>query len=215
VAFQDTARRVAHEIRGPLTSSRLALGQLSGSHLDPSAPAAEALAVLTEEILRLEHMAKEFAELGRLPEGPVAPIDIGELMTSVITATVPEGVLLQRAAPPELVIQGIYEPLRRAMQNLVRNAVEATNETGIEVSEARHERGEGSLVRVRVADHGPGVPAHLHDKIFEPYFTTKGSGTGLGLAMVKQTVQAHGGTVTVGETPGGGATFTVDLPEES
>ena len=215
VAFQDTARRVAHEIRGPLTSSRLALAQLSRPALNPSESTANALVVLTEEIRRLEDMSKEFAELGRLPEGPVAPIDIGELMTSVITATVPEEVALQRAAPTELVIMGIYEPLRRAMQNLVRNAVEATDETGIAVSESRHQGSEGSLVRVRVTDHGPGVPAHLHDKIFEPYFTTKGSGTGLGLAMVKQTVQAHGGTIAVGETPGGGATFTVDLPEES
>jgi signal transduction histidine kinase len=215
VAFQETARRVAHEIRGPLTSSRLALAQLSGPGLGGDASVTSALGVLTEEVRRLEDMAKEFAELGRLPEGPVAPIDIGELMTSVLTATVPEGVTVQRATPVGLEVPGMYEPLRRAMQNLVRNAVEATGDTGIEISETRHRQGDSDLVRISVADHGPGVPAALHDKIFEPYFTTKGSGTGLGLAMVRQTVQAHGGTIAVGETPGGGATFIVDLPDVS
>ena len=215
VAFQDTARRVAHEIRGPLTSARLALAQLSGAGDDPPAPAGDAVAVLAEEIRRLENMAKEFAEFGRLPEGPVAPIDIGELIDSVIKATVPEGVPVHRAVSTGLVVQGHYEPLRRAIQNLVRNAIEASSEAGIEVTVARHRKAASRFVRICVADHGPGVPAELHDKIFEPYFTTKGSGTGLGLVMVKQTAQSHGGTIAVGETPGGGASFTVDLPEGS
>jgi signal transduction histidine kinase len=64
---------------------------------------------------------------------------------------------------------------------------------------------------VTIADHGPGVPADLRDQVFEPYVTTKPEGTGLGLALVRQTVEAHGGAVTLSETPGGGATFTVTL----
>jgi two-component system NtrC family sensor kinase len=66
-------------------------------------------------------------------------------------------------------------------------------------------------VVVTVADHGPGVPAEIRDRVFEPYVTTKPEGTGLGLALVRQTVEAHGGAITLSETPGGGATSTVTL----
>jgi signal transduction histidine kinase len=65
---------------------------------------------------------------------------------------------------------------------------------------------------VKVADHGPGIPAALRGRVFEPYVTTKVDGTGLGLALVRQTVDAHGGTIAASETPGGGATFTLVFP---
>jgi signal transduction histidine kinase len=61
-------------------------------------------------------------------------------------------------------------------------------------------------------DHGPGVPAELRERVFDPYVTTKSEGTGLGLALVRQTVETHGGKVRISETPGGGATFEVTLP---
>jgi len=64
-----------------------------------------------------------------------------------------------------------------------------------------------------VRDHGPGVPPELEDRIFEPYFTTRHDGTGLGLALVRQTALAHGGSVTVTAAPGGGAAFVLALPE--
>ena len=100
----------------------------------------------------------------------------------------------------------IPEPLRRAFSNLLRNASEAMQGRGtIDVSLAI---ANGSLT-VAVADHGPGIPAELRHQVFEPYFTTKADGTGLGLALVRQAVEAHRGTLSVSETPGGGATFTV------
>jgi signal transduction histidine kinase len=71
---------------------------------------------------------------------------------------------------------------------------------------------EGGGVAVSVADHGPGVPAELSARIFEPYVTTKADGTGLGLALVRQTVDAHHGTIALSETPGGGATFRLTFP---
>ena len=70
---------------------------------------------------------------------------------------------------------------------------------------------EGSGLLVTIADHGPGIPHELRQRVFEPYFTTKRDGTGLGLALVRQTIEAHHGTISVAETPGGGATFSVVL----
>jgi signal transduction histidine kinase len=73
-------------------------------------------------------------------------------------------------------------------------------------------RDSGGGVQVEIADHGPGIPADLKPRIFEPYFTSKSDGTGLGLTLVRQTVEAHGGTIEVADTPGGGATFRIWLP---
>jgi signal transduction histidine kinase len=104
------------------------------------------------------------------------------------------------------VLTGHYEPLRRAFANLYRNAAEAMHGTGrIDVSV-----GDGiGGPTVIIADHGPGIPDDMRHRIFEPYFTTKPDGTGLGLALVRQTIETHRGIVALSETPGGGATFTI------
>jgi len=101
---------------------------------------------------------------------------------------------------------GQYEPLRRAFANLLRNAAEAMKGRG--AIDVRVTGGATGCV-VTIADHGPGIPEDLRQRIFEPYFTTKDDGTGLGLALVRQTIDAHRGTISVTETPGGGATFTM------
>jgi len=106
-------------------------------------------------------------------------------------------------------VQGYYDPLRRALSNLLRNAAEAMEGRGaIDVRVT----GDGRGMAITIADHGPGIPQELRQRVFEPYFTTKRDGTGLGLALVRQTLEAHGGTITAGETPGGGATFVIVFP---
>jgi two-component system sensor histidine kinase FlrB len=70
---------------------------------------------------------------------------------------------------------------------------------------------DGNGLAVTIADHGAGIPDDLRQRVFEPYFTTKHDGTGLGLALVRQTIEAHNGSITVAETPGGGATFSIVL----
>lgn len=108
-----------------------------------------------------------------------------------------------------MTLMGQYEPLRRAFANLLRNASEAMDGSGtIDVAVRR----DGGTLTVAIADHGPGIPLDQRHRVFEPYFTTKVDGTGLGLALVRQTVEAHRGSVTVDETPGGGASFVVAFP---
>ena len=214
-AFREVARRVAHEIKNPLTSMRIAVDQLERS-LDPSARAdgrtATAVEVMGAETDRLERLAREFADFGRLPEGPPSDVDLVELLEELGGTAVPPGVTVDvSASGPSRHLTAHYEPLRRAFANLFRNAGEAMRGSGrIDVTVRPAPAGAG--LEVRLADHGPGVPAELKSRLFQPYFTTKPDGTGLGLALVRQTVEAHGGTVGLEDTPGGGATFTVTLP---
>jgi signal transduction histidine kinase len=155
-------------------------------------------------------LAREFADFGRLPEGPASEVDLVELLQELGTSAVPPDVTTTvKANGGHRAILGHYEPLRRAFANLLRNAAEAMNGKGrvdIDVTS------DGAAVSIRVADHGPGIAADLRSRIFEPYVTTKPDGTGLGLALVHQTVDAHRGTIAVSETPGGGATFTIVFP---
>jgi two-component system nitrogen regulation sensor histidine kinase NtrY len=158
----------------------------------------------------LERLARDFADFGRLPEGPTSEVDVVELLLELGHSAVPDGIEVRVIANGgRRTIQGHYEPLRRAFSNLFRNAAEAMGGRGtIDVAVA----GEGRGMVVTVSDHGAGIPPELRSRVFEPYVTTKPDGTGLGLALVRQTIAAHQGTIAVSETPGGGATFTLVFP---
>jgi len=206
-AFRETARRVAHEMKNPLTPIRLAISQLTRS----AAPEqAEAIDVLAAESDRLEQLAREFTEFGRLPEGPAAPVDFTELLEELSRTSLPSSMTARLDLDPRTpVLFGHYDPLRRAFSNILRNAAEACEGKGeLEIVAAPLN---GSGVRIEIRDHGPGVPAEMADRIFDPYCTGKPGGTGLGLALVKQTVEMHGGSIELNETPGGGATFVVRM----
>ena len=211
--FREVARRVAHEIKNPLTSMRIAVDQLQRPDGRPDGRTAIAVQVLAAETDRLERLAKEFSEFGRLPEGPQSEVDLVELLEELGRTGVPPEVAVRITTHDgRRTVFGHYEPLRRAFANLYRNAAEAMKGRGaIDVTVT----GDGSGLAVTVADHGPGIPAELHQRVFEPYFTTKDDGTGLGLALVRVTLEAHRGTISVGETPGGGATFAIVFPPPS
>jgi signal transduction histidine kinase len=206
--FREIARRVAHEMKNPLTPIRLAIAQMGRSNGEGRE---EALEVLRAESARLEQLAEEFTELGRLPQGPPSEVDLGELATELAKHSVPPEVTCRLDISPNTPrVVGYYDPLRRAFSNVLRNAVEAMGGRGAIDVEVRPDADSNVLVAIR--DHGPGVAPDLRDRIFEPYFTSRQEGTGLGLTMVRQTLEAHGGSVSVTETPGGGATFELRLP---
>jgi signal transduction histidine kinase len=206
-AFRETARRVAHEMRNPLTPMRLAVAQLARSE---DGVHREAIEVLVAESDRLEQLAREFTEFGRLPEGPAALVDFTELLTELTRTTLPESMRVRLHSDPATpVLLGHYDPLRRAFSNLLRNAEEACEHQGQLDLSVQPDRSGGVIIQIR--DHGPGVPAEMADRIFDPYYTGKAGGTGLGLALVKQTIEMHRGTISLSPTPGGGATFEIRL----
>jgi nitrogen fixation/metabolism regulation signal transduction histidine kinase len=206
------ARRVAHEIKNPLTplmlavrQARFALAQKKGESV------AEPLDVIEQEAMHLDEMARSFSQLGRLPEGPKSAIDIKEMLGDLLKTDLPasiEGILSVSGDVP--LVEGHLEALNRAFRNLLGNAVDAVGgrtDGRIEVTITARE----DYVEVAIADNGPGVASEHRDRLWDPDFTTKSRGTGLGLALVRQTVNAHGGTVEL-QNADEGASFLVRLP---
>ena len=212
-ALRDAARQVAHELKNPLTPIRFAI-----SRLRREAPESltETIDVLEAESRRLEEMAKSFAQFGRLPEGPRAPVDLGELVRSVSRSAVPaERPITVDVAEDVPMVPGHVEALGRALTNILLNALEASPAGApIALKVARTTRAGRPMVEVTVRDEGHGItPARL-ERIWEPYVTHKAGGTGLGLAIVRQTLVAHDGAVEVESEPGAGTTMRLLLPTE-
>ena len=209
-AFRETARRVAHELKNPLTPIRFAvlrLRQVAGVELQ------DTIDVLETETQRLDTLAKNFAQFGRLPDGPVAEIDIGELLRYATRATLPPTTSVTLSIPDELpFVEGHHDPLARAVANILLNATDAAGPLGSITVSAQAIETPVPSVRIAISDTGPGIAADALGRIWEPYVTTKPGGTGLGLAIVRQTILAHGGSVDATSGPGRGTTITVTLP---
>jgi signal transduction histidine kinase len=206
-SWTEMARRVAHEIKNPLTPMRLAAGAVA--RLEDRV-AREAGTVLLEEIRRLDELARTFAQFGRMPEGPPSQVDLCELLLGLIRQHEGAGAGLRLTTEGEIpLILGHPDALERSFRNLLLNALEAVGAEGrVEVRLWR--KGEAVLTEIR--DWGPGIPEGNLDRIWEPDFTTRSRGTGLGLPMVRQTIAAHQGRVQAGNHPEGGAVFLVALP---
>ncbi len=203
------ARSVAHELKNSLTPLRLgvaALERRSGG--DPAL--SEPLEVIGGEAARLEELARSFAQLGRLPEGAVSEIDLCEQLEYLLRTHLPPRVTYRLRSPVDLPhVYGHHDALGRAFANLLLNAVDAMGEEGGSLTVELRTVSGG--VQVRIQDTGPGVDPSVLERIWEPDFTTKARGTGLGLALVRQTVRAHGGRVYA-RNHERGAEFRVLLP---
>jgi len=217
--WQEVARRLAHEIKNPLTPIQLAFQQLEARWKqapgDPKfgALVSDAGQIVREEVGTLQRLVEEFSAFAKLPEVRPEPADLGEFVDDFLKTNpqIAEGADLEvvRAAGPcpVLLDRALF---RRVVANLCLNAAEATApaRARVHLGVARTR----DRVVLTVADEGPGIERELRERIFDPYFTTKGTGTGLGLAIVKKIVLQHGGEIQAGERPGGGASFTVALP---
>jgi two-component system nitrogen regulation sensor histidine kinase NtrY len=214
-AFRETARQVAHELKNPLTPIRFALARIRGA----SGPdLAEPIEVLTVETDRIDRLARSFAQFGRLPEGTMSDVDVGELARYAARATVPEHLPVAVDVEERLpLVRGHHDALARALSNVLLNAVDAcadrANDAGaISVRVRRADLGGHEAVEIAVRDTGCGIAPSQLERIWQPYVTTKAGGTGLGLAITRQTVLAHDGEVEAESAPGRGTEIRFRLP---
>jgi signal transduction histidine kinase len=215
-AFRETARRVAHELKNPLTPIRFAVDGLRRSATPAQLELVEVLAV---ESARLEAMARSFAQFGRLPDGPAAGVDLGELARAAVASAVPPHLSARVDVVGEVpLVHGHHDALLRAVSNVLYNAAEACGVEGTitvrvgRVAAAAARGVAGEAVEIAVRDTGCGIAPELLARIWDPYVTQKAHGTGLGLAIARQTVAAHGGTVDAVSAVGRGTEIRFILP---
>jgi two-component system nitrogen regulation sensor histidine kinase NtrY len=217
-AWREVARRLAHEIKNPLTPIQLSAERLR-RHFAGAPPQAKALVeecsqTIIGEVESLKGLVDEFSQFARMPSPRTVPTDLGQLITDTIALY--NGIFTdvrieQRFAPGVPLVRLDGEQVRRVIINLVDNAIEAMERRGDIVVETQLDAA-NNVVRVIVADDGPGIPAAEREKLFLPYYSTKRRGSGLGLAIVRRIIAEHGGSIDVGENTPRGTRFTIELP---
>jgi two-component system sensor histidine kinase HydH len=209
---------LSHEIRNPLNAASLQLAVLERRVRRLSAgdlpPLLEPLKLVRDEIARLEHLLQDFLQFARPRELTAQPLALEPLIAAVAELLTGDaerrGVRLERDLPPGLPkVLGEDERLRQVLMNLALNALEATPAGG-RVRITAEKRPED--VFVAIDDSGPGIEERIRQRIFEPFFSTKASGSGLGLPIVHAIVTQHGGIVGADSSPLGGARFWFTLP---
>jgi two-component system nitrogen regulation sensor histidine kinase NtrY len=217
-AWREVARRLAHEIKNPLTPIQLCAERLR-RHFAGAPPTAKALveectATIVGEVESLKGLVDEFSQFARMPAPRTVPTDLGQLITD--TLALYNGIFTdvrfeEQFAAGMPLVRLDAEQIRRVVINLVDNAVEAMERKGRIVIQTELDSANG-VVRVVVADDGPGIPAGEREKLFLPYYSTKRRGSGLGLAIVRRIIAEHGGSIEAGDNAPHGTRFTIELP---
>ena len=212
------AAGMAHSIRNPLTSVKMRLFSLSRS-LDLSTVQKEDFEVIAEEIRHLDTIVENFLEFSRPPKlkmQTVSPSEVVDLTLKLLqhrleSYNVKVKTIRQQPLPE---IKQDPEQLKEVLVNLVVNACEAMDHGGSIVirEEEGHVEPLGRVVIIRVSDNGPGIPASIKERIFQPFFTTKEDGTGLGLSIASRIVEEHGGWLDLSSEEEKGTTFVLTLP---
>ena len=217
------ASQLSHEVRNPLTSLKLNLQSLERDAEAGQLPesASRPLGICLREIERLDRVVGGALSLGRERELALVPFSVhgilGDALDVVRAQLADQRVALETSLlAPHDRIEGDPESLKAAFLNLFLNAAEAMPTGGrlsISTDSADATTGPGRVIRVRVADTGPGVPVAARERIFEPFYSTRPRGTGFGLPVALRTVEEHGGRLRLAEDDRAqGAVFLVELP---
>ena len=218
-AMGRLASAVAHEIRNPLNYVGLSVDHLQAS-FRPSDPQRMAefdrsVGQIKEEMRRVNSLVTEFLDFGRPPRLRIQACRSEEILQEVMRLAAPRAeqqkVAIELQVEPGLPsLRADPEGLRTCFLNLVTNGIQAMPRGG--AMELRAETAVPGQARFRVRDSGVGIAARDLERIFEPYFSTKEAGVGLGLAITQRIVQDHGGRIDVSSLPGGGTEFQILLP---
>lgn len=227
-AWRDVARRLAHEIKNPLTPIQLSADRLRRHFAGAAAPVRdlveECTSTIATEVQSLKGLVDEFSQFARMPAPKTVPTDLNALIGEVLGlyGGLFPGVTIVRAFAPTLPrVRVDVEQVRRVLVNLVDNALEALSGTSADTApvavagtitiETLHDP-TNNVVRVVIADDGPGFAEADRSKLFMPYYSTKKRGSGLGLAIVRRIVAEHGGSIEATDNEPKGSRFTIELP---
>ena len=220
-ALGQTISGVAHELNNPLATILSWAERLSEKPLDETAK--RGVSVILGEAERAARIVRNLLTFARKRQSTRAMIDLNTLVHETIALRAYDrmpSITVTSDLPSNLpkVFADAHQ-IQQVLLNLMINAEQAMLEargTGVLTIRTRHDS-ERDIVVLEVADNGPGIPTELQSRIFDPFFTTKevGRGTGLGLTVAYAIAQEHGGRIRIGPTPGGGATFSVELPLSS
>ena len=214
IAWREMARQVAHEIKNPLTPMKLSIQQLERilqrSEDDKIQQFGERYAkTLLGQIDSLTAIANSFSQFATMPAAAQDRLNLNDILREAYTLYLQEDGVTLAYTPPEvqLYIAGDKNQLMRVLVNLIRNAIQAE---GDQLSLTLVQDEKHAIIRLQ--DNGKGIPLKIQQKVFEPNFSTKTSGMGLGLAITKRIIEAMNGTIGFESTPGNGTTFTLRFP---
>jgi len=217
-AWREVARRLAHEIKNPLTPIQLSAERLRRHFTDAPAGARalvdECTTTIVGEVESLKGLVDEFSQFARMPSPRAALVDPHQLLNETLAlydGLLAEVTIERRFAADVKEARLDPEQIRRVMINLIDNAVEAMERRGCIVVETQRDAA-NHVIRIIVADNGPGIPPAEREKLFLPYYSTKGRGSGLGLAIVRRIIAEHGGSIEVADNQPSGTRFTIELP---
>ncbi len=211
------AAQVAHEVRNPLNALGLNAELLKDEVSEGNAAVAgELVDAIRDEINRLTRITESYLALGKAPPMRLEPFPLGELVADLVRFQREEleqsSVRVELDLPPDLPdVSMDVGQIRQALLNIVKNAGEALAEGGGGTLWIRAEA-DGATVRLHVRDDGPGIDAEHVQRIFDPFFSTKEAGSGLGLPVTQQVIAEHGGRIACRSSLGEGTTFTIELP---
>ncbi|MFD2872439.1 ATP-binding protein [Mucilaginibacter ximonensis] len=216
-AWREMAKQVAHEIKNPLTPLKLGLQLLEKSWREKDAKFDQKFERFSksfvEQIESLSQIASEFSAFAKMPDTRMERFNIFEVINQAVTIfKQTENFTINYQVPDEpFFVVADRDQLLRCFNNLLKNAIEATPADRLGLLDITYETDEKNI-SIAVKDNGNGIPEGMREKIFEPNFTTKSSGTGLGLAFVKNSVENAGGKVWFETVAGQGTTFFLSLP---
>ncbi|MAG32968.1 MAG: hypothetical protein CL908_18990 [Deltaproteobacteria bacterium] len=217
-SMEDLSASIAHEIRNPITAAKSLVQQMGE---DPASE--ENLEYADLALSELDRVERSISHLLRYARDEEPRFESLELREVALAAA--EGLRDQATGSGvELLVEfdrpgamrGDSEKLRRVIENLISNAIDAVTAAGVPAPRIELSGGEnlaGSEIWLRVVDNGPGIPAEDRDRIWSPFYTTREEGTGLGLALSRKTVEAHGGCIEVVSDPGSGTEFVLAFPK--
>ncbi|MDD1613667.1 MAG: ATP-binding protein [Methylococcaceae bacterium] len=219
-AWGEVARRLAHEIKNPLTPIQLSAERLQHKLADKLEPTdadilQRSTRTIVQQVEAMKEMVDDFSEYAKPSKKQTVDIDLPSLVQEVLALyALKSGVKFKTDYEAGLlVINGDPVSIRQVLHNLIKNALEAIDAHGlIEISLHRVQKNNTDFIEIALYDDGPGIKDGQIEKIFEPYVTTKAKGTGLGLAIVKKIIEEHGGAIWVDTSRKVGAGFIIQLP---